>query len=340
VRLSGAVLFLIFSSFAMTAQATIKIAQDCVNALDSGDMELAKSYVDQIEPLKNIADLELREVGAVCLSKFYDESWKYSFIESGFVSDEGKARLKVEQARKELELAVSNAERDVSRVPALIDLVNKVPNKATENLILKDRSITVIEAFVKPLPASNVNGNLSAYRALSALAPENEVYKAKADKYLADREERGLLAVRKLKSRTEEFDGATWYRHQDSPRYQDTRPYVTFYIYEKNEQRQLIFFLNYSASSWLFVDRAEINIDGKTEVIPSGQWLRDNDTEIWEFLSLPAGAAIVELGERIAASDRAAIRFYGDQFYDDYVVTDADKRAIEDVLLAWEEMQK
>ena len=39
---------------------------------------------------------------------------------------------------------------------------------------------------------------------------------------------------------------------------------------------------------------------------------------------------------RIAEADRAVVRFNGQQFYDDYVVSDADKRVMREMLAMWD----
>jgi hypothetical protein len=112
---------------------------------------------------------------------------------------------------------------------------------------------------------------------------------------------------------------------------------VTLYLIESGSgQKTMVLFFNYtSRSGWLFVESASINIDGETTRVPVGQWFRDNDTEIWEFASM-RGDAAVALGRKIADADRAVIRFNGQQFYDDYVVSDGDKRVIREMLAMWE----
>ena len=42
------------------------------------------------------------------------------------------------------------------------------------------------------------------------------------------------------------------------------------------------------------------------------------------------------LARRIAETDRAVVRFNGQQFYDDYVVSDGDKRVMREMLAMWD----
>jgi hypothetical protein len=46
----------------------------------------------------------------------------------------------------------------------------------------------------------------------------------------------------------------------------------------------------------------------------------------------------VALARRIAEADRTVVRFNGLQFYDDYVVSDADKRVMQEMLAMWDEI--
>jgi hypothetical protein len=128
-------------------------------------------------------------------------------------------------------------------------------------------------------------------------------------------------------------------RRPSSPRYHDIRNYVTLYPIEpgRGQQSMELFFKYISRSGKLFVESASINIDGETTRAPVGQWFRDNDTAIWEFASLRAEAAVA-LARRIAEADRAVMRFNGQQFYDYYVVSDADKRVMQEMLAMWDEI--
>ena len=199
----------------------------------------------------------------------------------------------------------------------------------------RDALEEALNAYVRPIPAAQAERNFVAY---------HQTYVGKAASYEqaieAEREQLQRTA-RALEGRlvrtTAEFDGSSWGRHPSSPRFQDIRNYVTLYLIESGSgQKTMELFFNYtSRSGWLFVESASINIDGETTRVPVGQWFRDNDTEIWEFASM-RGDAAVALARKIADADRAVIRFNGQQFYDDYVVSDGDKRVIREMLAMWE----
>lgn len=208
----------------------------------------------------------------------------------------------------------------------------------------RDALEAALTAYVRPIPAAQAERNLAAYQALARIDPENQTYRDRVARYAqaieAEREQLQRTA-RALEGRlvrtTAEFDGSSWARHPSSPRFQDIRNYVTLYLIESGTGQQTMeLFFNYtSRSGWLFVESASINIDGETTRVPVGQWFRDNDTEIWEFASL-RGDAAVALARRISEADRAVVRFNGQQFYDDYVVSGDDKRVMREMLAMWD----
>ena len=202
----------------------------------------------------------------------------------------------------------------------------------------KNELIDVISGYARPLPAANAKANKEAYQALAILDPENVVYKQKAESYdLAERDAKSG-ALKKLKKKTDEFNGTTFYTHPAEPRYADTRSYLLPYIAEKDGIVVLRIQLHYTAENWLFVDSASFNVDGTITPfgVPSSSWKRDNDSEIWEWSDNPVTPQLRILLEEVANSKKTIVRFNGQQYYDDFTVTDEDKAAIRDVLAAEE----
>lgn len=208
----------------------------------------------------------------------------------------------------------------------------------------RDALEAALNAYVAPIPASRAQQNLTAYRALVRVNPDEPRYQDRIQRYevaLEAAREQLERTARQLEGRlirtVEEFDGSSWARHPSSPRYQDIRDYVTLYLVETASGRQsLKLFINYtSRDGWLFVQSASINIDGETSRLPVPRWFRDNDTEIWEFGSI-TGSNALTIAHQIAEADRAVIRFSGQQFYNDYVVSETDKRVIREMLAMWE----
>jgi len=208
----------------------------------------------------------------------------------------------------------------------------------------RDALEAALNAYVAPIPASRAQQNLTAYQALARVSPDESRYQDRLERYegaLEAAREQLERTARQLEGRlirtVAEFDGSSWARHPSSPRYQDIRDYVTLYLLETASGRQsLELFINYtSRDGWLFVQSASINIDGETSRLPVPNWFRDNDTEIWEYGGI-TGSSALTIAHQIAEADRAVIRFDGQQFYDDYVLSETDKRVIREMLAMWE----
>lgn len=224
-------------------------------------------------------------------------------------------------------------------IEELVKIIAKNDAVSELNQATKDEISEVILAWAKPLPASNLEGNLSGYQALANLDPENPDHSKKRDTYAEKIKQQSLTILKKFKINKDEFSGITWYTHQDEPRYSDTRPFLSLYLGMKDGQKPILrFILNYTADSWLFVKNAQANIDGTIIDIPNAEWKRDNDSEIWEWIDIVATDAIIDLSRKISNSKKTIIRFNGQQYYDNYNVTEKDKQVLRDGLVAFEAM--
>ncbi|MFG6082798.1 hypothetical protein ACEUZ9_004030 [Paracoccus litorisediminis] len=224
----------------------------------------------------------------------------------------------------------------------LVRLVLKKDFRAGDLGKGKTEVIAAISEYAKPLPASNAKANKEAYQALAILEPENTTFKQKAEKYaLAEREAKSG-ALKKLKKRVDEFNGTTFYTHPAKPRYADTRSYLIPYLATKGGTTILRIELHYTSDSWLFAHSAKLNIDGKMIPFyaPGSDWKRDNDSEIWEWLDVAATPELRSLLELVAASKKTIIRIDGQQYYDDFSVSEKDKAAIRDVLAAEQSLKE
>jgi hypothetical protein len=243
------------------------------------------------------------------------------------------------QEQADILSALSQVENIGTEIEALVDLVGKAESLNSLDSGVLDRIETEILNWTKPLPASNPEANLAGYLALSNILPENSTYASKRDDYQLRVLELRQSVLKKFKTTTDEFSGVTWYQHKKRPRYMDTRPMVGLYIGKKGNQPPFLrFMLSYTADSWLFVENAQFNIDGDFVDVPPDEWMRDNDSEIWEWIDVVATSSHTELARRIANSKKTIIRFNGRQYFDNYIVKEDDKEVLRDALLAYEVM--
>lgn len=192
----------------------------------------------------------------------------------------------------------------------------------------------VVVAYVRPLPASDAEANKKGYQALVILDPSNASYAEKALQYAAAATKKKNALLRTLKTRTDDFNGITFYTHPTEPRYADTRTYFLPYLAEKDGRVWMRFQAHYTNDSWLFVESLSFNIDGLVLRFPSANWKRDNDSEIWEWADIPVDNALEELLLQIANSNKTIARFEGQKYYDNVTVRPSDKQAIKDMFAA------
>lgn len=145
-----------------------------------------------------------------------------------------------------------------------------------------------------------------------------------------------------MRKRTDEFSGITYYHDSSTPRYAN---YSTFHLYigkRENSSPQFRFQVRYADDDWLFVDRASINVDGEIYDlnVSSSEWERDNDHRIWEWIDIVPTQYHLTMIDSIIKSKSAVIRFYGSQYRDDRTITTTQKRALANVLNAYQALEK
>lgn len=153
----------------------------------------------------------------------------------------------------------------------------------------------------------------------------------------------GKSAFENLKSTYDKVQKTTWYEHKNVPKYTDICCYIYPYIgRQDNGNAWLRVLLNYTDAKtdngWIFFNKVTFCIDGENTVKYFGRSdiVRDNDTEVWETADFAPSAKEIELLREISASSETIIRFEGDEYYYDHIVTAKEKTAIIDVLNAYD----
>ena len=146
-----------------------------------------------------------------------------------------------------------------------------------------------------------------------------------------------LLANMKVDK--DEVKGNTFYIPKAEPYYADTRCYVLPYIGVNENNIWLCAKYHYTGDSWVFFEKITFAVDDKRyyKSFTRSEIIRDNDSEVWEYVNTAnvTGADIAMFYE-IANSKKTIVRFEGDDYIHDFVVTDKDKKAIREVLDAYD----
>jgi hypothetical protein len=148
-------------------------------------------------------------------------------------------------------------------------------------------------------------------------------------------------ALKSLNIKTDKFNNIKFYTDRSTPYYAN---YSTFHLYigkSEGEEPYLRFKVRYSDDDWLFVESTSINIDGEVRDLDVGSdWDRDNGSgDIWEWVDVIATSSHLSLIEEVINSKSAVIRFYGSQYRDDRTITSTQKRALRNVLNAFEALK-
>lgn len=138
--------------------------------------------------------------------------------------------------------------------------------------------------------------------------------------------EKAERQLKTFKKNVDEFEGNSFYRDPRTPYYTDVN-FIYPYIGEKDDYYWLRLKFQYAADDWLFINKGILLIDGEKFTI-TGNWERDNDSEIWEWLDIPVGETEYIILDKIANSKSAKIRYVGTQYRNDRIITSKEKSII------------
>ena len=207
-----------------------------------------------------------------------------------------------------------------------------------------------IEAFMVQESYSNAAGVLCLADLLINYFPDSSssklAYEMK-DSINASIEAEGLAALDQLRTEYDKVQKITWYESTSMPIYTDIDCYIYPYIGRMDSGNTwLRVKLNYTDAktdaSWIFFNKVIFSVDGDntTKTINRSDIIRDNDTEVWETADFEPTTSEIQLLREIANSHETIIRFQGDEYHYDHIVTDAEKAAILNVLAAYEYLKK
>ena len=177
---------------------------------------------------------------------------------------------------------------------------------------------------------------ISAIQEAAWVAAEREAREA-AER--AERLEAGRSVLSNMRKTEDKVEKITYYEHSREPVYADSRCFVLPYLEQRGDQVWLRIKYWYTDDDWLFWSSLTIVADEERFERSFSYFnvTRDNeDGMIWEYVDVRAGDRDIAMLDAIADSEETIVRFNGQQYYDDFTVPGADKKAIRDVLAAYE----
>jgi hypothetical protein len=188
------------------------------------------------------------------------------------------------------------------------------------------------------LQKSNFIGAVSVIDYYNTAFPDSDKYAGLRDSYAAKAsaqvEAKRKASLAKLSKRYDAFQEITWYKSPSSTNYRNANAFYLYFGVSDGTPAGLRLVIQYYADDWLFINSAKVNVDGTIFDVGGSNWERDNDSEIWEWTDEPLSDR--SLIEAIIKSRSSVIRFEGSQYYDTKTISSSQKKALRDVLEAFD----
>lgn len=166
---------------------------------------------------------------------------------------------------------------------------------------------------------------------------------AEAEKLKIDREKKLRVVMQSFNKKIDEIGNFTTYEHKKAPRYINSRSVLNPYILLQDGLTFLQFRNIYVSDDWLFIESYIVKADDqKFEINPTySEVKRDNEGgEIWEWTEGSTTSEEEAMLRAVSNSKKAVIRYSGQQYYKDRVISQSEKDMIKDTLIAYDAMSK
>lgn len=167
----------------------------------------------------------------------------------------------------------------------------------------------------------------------------------KKKRYLAELKEKEHKnkinkAVRSLRKKVDDMSSNTWYQDKSSPIYLNRSGFFVYMGTIENSSPWLRLKIQYFADDWLFIEKYIIKADDQIFTITEKEYNEiqtDNgDGNIWEWLDRKVSSQELIMLKKVSESKNAKIRFEGKQYRKDKIITSKQKKAIKNMLDAYE----
>ena len=163
--------------------------------------------------------------------------------------------------------------------------------------------------------------------------------KALLEKQKAEKD-RLANATKKMRVKIDDMNDVTWYYDKTSPQYTNYNGFYAYIGTSKGNKPWLRLVIQFAADDWLFIEKYIIKIDGQTYNISEesyGEIKTDNGSGgIWEWLDRKVGYSEYQIIKAVANGKDVKIRFNGKDYYKDKTITAQQKKALQNVLDAYE----
>jgi len=131
----------------------------------------------------------------------------------------------------------------------------------------------------------------------------------------------------------DEFNDYAWIKPKSRPIYVNSNGFYCYFAKNNDGTVSNFRFVGqYASSEWLFIKKVVFNIDGENVQFYPEDIKTDHDTSIWEWFDEQIVSSNSDLINKIANAKKVKVRFHGDQYYDDKVMSQSNIKSIKNTL--------
>lgn len=201
------------------------------------------------------------------------------------------------------------------------------------NLAIREKRLTdaerLIDSGMRALPKDKAFADLAGE--IDDLLREQRVLQAAVLK----RERAAALSAMFIVPDT--FEGVDWYYDRATYSRFAGDKFMLYIGKQGSSKPWLRLQMMYYGSDWVFWDTLTVSVDGEKFYFNPGyiDVKRNNDSRVWEWYDIVPDASDLKMIRKIIDSNNTTLRFQG-EFYADRVLSTAQKRALKNVLLAFD----
>ena len=152
---------------------------------------------------------------------------------------------------------------------------------------------------------------------------------------LIDRQKRAALSA--MYKKTDTFEGIDWYYDRATYSSYAGNKFLLYIGKEGSGPPWLRLKMMYAGSDWIFWETLTVSVDGEKFTFNPGysEVERDNYTTVWEWYDTLPDSGDIAMIEKIITSKNTTLRFEGETYRADRVLSSAQKRAFKNVLVAY-----
>lgn len=144
-----------------------------------------------------------------------------------------------------------------------------------------------------------------------------------------------------MRTKKDKMEGITFYTDKSSPYYSNQNGFYLYIGKGKKGKPWLRWSIKYTADDWLFIKSFKIKADNETFEKPYAKFDSDHSGgKIWEWYDENLKPNELNFMKKIISSKSATIRLTGNKYYKDKTITSKQKRALQNILDAYEALHE